>query len=128
MALKGLNVALPGLLTLFDVNPSQEVVLKEQLLDGQPLGIVAFKAALDKVAELVGPLVWNFGNVHVNDVVDEVFSLANPGERRHSSRQLVCKAAEGPNIDLFRVLSTFGDLWRDPIRCALFGLSPCLLL
>ena len=101
---------------------------KEQLLDGQPLGIVAFKAALDKVAELVGPLVLNVGNVHVNDVVDEVFLLANPCERWITSRKLICKAAKGPNIDLFRVLNTFGDLWRNPIRCALSSLSPCLLL
>lgn len=49
-------------------------------------------------------------------------------ERRVALRQLVGKAAEGPNVDLFVVLARRGNLWRDPRGSAALCRTPRLLL
>ena len=74
----------PPLLGQVDNETSEEVMLVQELIDGPSLSGVPHQALLDKVAELRRPFVRDLGRIHVNDVVQSLFSISDIHEGRLS--------------------------------------------
>ena len=58
----------------------------------------------------------------------QLVSSAHFGKRWAARCQLICEAAERPNVDLFGVLDALRDLWADPVGRASLRLAVLFLL
>ena len=95
-----------------------------------PLVPVLFKTTSDDFFEVIGPLLVNgrCRPVHVENGIEHA-SFADSAKRHFTltTCKLVGKAAEGPDIDLFAVHDSLGDLGREESSCALERLAVLLL-